>query len=406
MQIAVYSRTGHRYGFVQVTLQFSEKIPWEVLPTCEESLSSQRNKAASTFKAIAWEQFCKMEESKREERTRWFSGIDSDGDGTLSIEELKRVLPTIFRDAILKPSDQGVTELFHFLDTNDNGKLDFKETAALRPMVDSSPICKGCAKWIFSDNVWACRDCCTAHLLTPDIEKDGSKWVTFCSECQATFSDGHNMEAVPNGSLLGLSTQDWGWSQQLMTEECSCCGESHQRMPGYLSQGSAPQHMHSDGNGGYLCEWCCVWMCSCCGDLKRSCCCPEKGNWSATTFQCSGSGCTKKGDGGWLIKPEELVKFGEDSGIKHCKTCLPRLLDPKNSMILHNSCPVAPSEVTTPSGEDTCVICLEATSNTGFLHGGSIHKCVCTDCSRSTAVSVGAPCPLCREPIERILAVF
>eukprot|EP00798_Chlamydomonas_sp_ICE-L_P023679 gene23679-9217_t len=31
-QVAIYSRSGHRYGFVQVTLQFSEKDPWEVFP--------------------------------------------------------------------------------------------------------------------------------------------------------------------------------------------------------------------------------------------------------------------------------------------------------------------------------------------------------------------------------------
>eukprot|EP00798_Chlamydomonas_sp_ICE-L_P023678 gene23678-9216_t len=142
-------------------------------------------------------------------------------------------------------------------------------------------------------------------------------------------------------------------------------------MPGYLSQGSAPQHMHSDGKGGYVCEWCSVWMCKCCSKLGCDLATPARGSWSAKTFKCGGSGCSKKGDGGWHIKPEELV---------------------------------APSEVTTPSEEDTCVICLEATSNTGLLHGGSMHKCVCTDCSRS--ISLQAPCPLCRAPVERIIAVF
>eukprot|EP00798_Chlamydomonas_sp_ICE-L_P010320 gene10320-8251_t len=62
------------------------------------------------------------------------------------------------------------------------------------------------------------------------------------------------------------------------------------------------------------------------------------------------------------------------------------------------------SEVTTPSGEGVCVICLWAKSNTGFLHGASVHKCVCTGCSK--LVPVGAPCPLCREPVERVIGVF
>eukprot|EP00798_Chlamydomonas_sp_ICE-L_P023675 gene23675-9213_t len=204
-QVAIYSRSGHRYGFVQVTLQFSEKDPWEVLSMSEESLSSQRTLAASTLKAIAWEQFSKIGEGEREWWKQAFSAIDSDGNGTLSVQEL------LFSNRT-KHSPEGIIDFFHFLDTDDNGQLDFKETVAMRTILCSS-ICDCCSKYIFSDNLWACRSCCTEHQLTPDIEKDGSKWVTFCAECQATqpdkiccpFSTSHRLEAVPNGSLLGLS---------------------------------------------------------------------------------------------------------------------------------------------------------------------------------------------------------
>mmetsp|Transcript_8973 Transcript_8973/g.19205 ORF Transcript_8973/g.19205 Transcript_8973/m.19205 type:complete len:546 (+) Transcript_8973:118-1755(+) len=66
------------------------------------------------------------------------------------------------------------------------------------------------------------------------------------------------------------------------------------------------------------------------------------------------------------------------------------------------SAPPAPA----PADEDEalCVICLSAGREAGFLHGTTVHKCVCQDCSRK--VSPGTPCPLCRQPIERVLGVY
>ena len=54
--------------------------------------------------------------------------------------------------------------------------------------------------------------------------------------------------------------------------------------------------------------------------------------------------------------------------------------------------------------EALCVICLTAQRTAGFLHGLTVHRCVCTGCSRM--VPLGAPCPLCRQPVERIIGVF
>jgi hypothetical protein len=57
-----------------------------------------------------------------------------------------------------------------------------------------------------------------------------------------------------------------------------------------------------------------------------------------------------------------------------------------------------------PEPEPECIICLNAPKEVGFLHGDSVHRCVCRDCSRR--IAMGAPCPLCRQPVERVLGVY
>jgi hypothetical protein len=57
-----------------------------------------------------------------------------------------------------------------------------------------------------------------------------------------------------------------------------------------------------------------------------------------------------------------------------------------------------------PQEADMCVICLSASREVGFLHGSSVHKCVCKECAG--LVQVNAPCPMCRQPIERVLGVY
>jgi hypothetical protein len=51
-----------------------------------------------------------------------------------------------------------------------------------------------------------------------------------------------------------------------------------------------------------------------------------------------------------------------------------------------------------------CIICLTNKRQVGFLHGSSVHLCVCKECSG--LVSVGGPCPLCRATIAAVLAVY
>nr|BCL66252.1 hypothetical protein [Volvox reticuliferus] len=54
--------------------------------------------------------------------------------------------------------------------------------------------------------------------------------------------------------------------------------------------------------------------------------------------------------------------------------------------------------------EPECIICLNAPKEVGFLHGDSVHRCVCRHCSER--IAVGALCPLCRQPVERVLGVY
>ncbi|KAG1669396.1 hypothetical protein FOA52_004047 [Chlamydomonas sp. UWO 241] len=57
-----------------------------------------------------------------------------------------------------------------------------------------------------------------------------------------------------------------------------------------------------------------------------------------------------------------------------------------------------------PVDDVQCVICLSAPREAGFLHGATVHRCVCRACSQ--LISVGRPCPLCRQPVERVLGIF
>lgn len=54
--------------------------------------------------------------------------------------------------------------------------------------------------------------------------------------------------------------------------------------------------------------------------------------------------------------------------------------------------------------ENMCIVCLTNQRQIGFLHGSSVHRCVCKECACD--FSIGGPCPLCRAPITAILNVY
>lgn len=77
------------------------------------------------------------------------------------------------------------------------------------------------------------------------------------------------------------------------------------------------------------------------------------------------------------------------------------------------SCPDAPVGGKNPSApplvpdEETCVICLSAPQEAGFLHGSTVHRCCCRDCAKQLHESGVNLCPMCREPIDQvIMAVY
>ena len=58
------------------------------------------------------------------------------------------------------------------------------------------------------------------------------------------------------------------------------------------------------------------------------------------------------------------------------------------------------------AGEDDdddrlCVVCLSEPRAAGLLHGTSMHVCACPACA---ARLQGGPCPICRAPVERVVA--
>lgn len=53
--------------------------------------------------------------------------------------------------------------------------------------------------------------------------------------------------------------------------------------------------------------------------------------------------------------------------------------------------------------EKKCVICLQEPITYGILHGSTMHKCLCYNCSR---YSFNYKCPICRQRIDDIIRVY
>lgn len=59
-------------------------------------------------------------------------------------------------------------------------------------------------------------------------------------------------------------------------------------------------------------------------------------------------------------------------------------------------------EVEDPTSEEACNICATYVKNSVFLHGLTAHRAACYEC----ALQCEDLCPVCREPIERIVKLF
>jgi len=66
-----------------------------------------------------------------------------------------------------------------------------------------------------------------------------------------------------------------------------------------------------------------------------------------------------------------------------------------------------------PLGQDSanmddnlCVVCLDKPKCCGFVHGTSMHRCVCQDCAKTLQESGDGLCPVCRQKIEHVITDF
>ena len=66
--------------------------------------------------------------------------------------------------------------------------------------------------------------------------------------------------------------------------------------------------------------------------------------------------------------------------------------------------PSNPAAASLPSGADLCVVCQDAPALVGFLHGSTVHRCVCAGCAER--IGAAGRCPVCRAQVEKVLHVF
>lgn len=56
--------------------------------------------------------------------------------------------------------------------------------------------------------------------------------------------------------------------------------------------------------------------------------------------------------------------------------------------------------------DNLCVVCLDKPKCCGFVHGTSMHRCVCQDCAKRLQESGDGLCPVCRQKIEHVITDF
>lgn len=56
--------------------------------------------------------------------------------------------------------------------------------------------------------------------------------------------------------------------------------------------------------------------------------------------------------------------------------------------------------------DNTCVVCLAAPKEAGFVHAGSVHRCVCKSCAADLMREEHKTCPICRQRIETVITGF
>jgi len=61
------------------------------------------------------------------------------------------------------------------------------------------------------------------------------------------------------------------------------------------------------------------------------------------------------------------------------------------------------SNVRTEPPDDVCVVCFNRPRTVGFLHGESLHRCVCQACAQQIIENGKGTCPMCRKSIDKVI---
>ena len=63
-------------------------------------------------------------------------------------------------------------------------------------------------------------------------------------------------------------------------------------------------------------------------------------------------------------------------------------------------------EISVAPVDRTCLVCMTTPTDTMFLHGDTAHYSACYACSQRIVNSSRATCPVCRQPIEKLVRVY
>lgn len=59
---------------------------------------------------------------------------------------------------------------------------------------------------------------------------------------------------------------------------------------------------------------------------------------------------------------------------------------------------------TLPGKSDAvCVVCLDEPPRWGVLHKSTVHVCMCADCKENFETIGQTTCPICREPVQKLV---
>jgi len=61
------------------------------------------------------------------------------------------------------------------------------------------------------------------------------------------------------------------------------------------------------------------------------------------------------------------------------------------------------SHTRTEPSDDVCVVCFNRPRTVGFLHGDSLHRCVCQGCAQRIIENGKGNCPMCRKKIDQVI---